>query len=224
VLQLCSPLCGLGACWVVCNLRVIAQHCCVLLVSAGFWPPVCSCGCGWFVLFCCRVIACASHAKSMLRSFSEKVTKLKTELVSVVEASVPVCVLFCDGVFFGTREVLDALVAVILKVEIDLVDSRSSCIFAIVLAGVVVPDMSISTLVSGKMRSMSNVSIFAISWSALVTMLRVLASHQASFECSIAPSVKNLLSFVTLITPPHRPVKKTRSPATTSHACWLLQG
>jgi len=90
-----------------------------------------------------------------------------------------------------------------------------------VSAGVVAPDMSISTFVSGKIKSVSKVRIFAISWSAFATMLRVLASHQASLDHSIAPSVKILWNFIVLIISHHNPVRNTSRPATTSLACWL---
>jgi len=59
----------------------------------------------------------------MLRSFSEKVTKLNTELVLVVEASEAFLGLLCLLLFLVA---LDALVVVVLNVEIDPVESRSS--------------------------------------------------------------------------------------------------
>ena len=125
-----------------------------------------------------------------LSSCSDKVAELKTESVSFVEEDAVVVLTF-RGLFLVALKFLDAVVR---KVEIDPVESKSSCSFAIVSAGVVAPDISISILVSGKIRSVSNVRIFAISWSALVITLSVVLSHQASLDLSIAPSVKNLLN------------------------------
>jgi len=79
--------------------------------------------------------------------------------------------------------------------------------------------MSISNLVSGKIRSVLYIKILAISWSALVTMHRVLVFHQASLAHSIVPSVKNLWNLAVLMVPSHNPIKNTRSLAITSLAC-----
>jgi len=104
----------------------------------------------------------------MLRLFSEKETKLNTKSVSVVEAS---------GAFWGLLHLLlflvalDAFVAVVLNVEIEPVKSRLSWIFTIVSARVVAPDMSISTFVSRKIKSVSKVRMFAISLT-IVTMTK----------------------------------------------------
>jgi len=68
-------------------------------------------------------MACASHASKILHSFSEKVTKLKTELVSVVAASLSLFVFACD-VFFCVA--CEALVITMWNVEIEPVDKRSS--------------------------------------------------------------------------------------------------
>jgi len=73
--------------------------------------------------------------------------------VSFVEEDAVVALPFLDLFLMA----LDVLVAVVQKVKIDLVESRSSCSFAIVSAGVVFPDISISIRVSRKMRSVSNV-------------------------------------------------------------------
>ncbi len=96
----------------------------------------------------------------MLKLFSENVTELNTKSVLVDEATE--AFLFFEHLllFFV---VLIAAVAAVQNVEIKPVNRRLSCIFAIISAGVVAPDMSSSTLVSGKIRSVSKVSIFAIS-------------------------------------------------------------
>jgi len=122
------------------------------------------------------------------------------------------------------RVLVVAVVAIDQKVEMDPVDSKSSWILAIVKARVDDPKISGSTLVSGKMKSVSYIKMFVIFWSALVAMHRASVSHHASFALSIALSVKNLCSFAVLIMPSHSPVKKTSNPATTSLACWLLLG
>ena len=181
-----------------------------------FWPLIGSFDEFFGGLFCCRVIACTRCASRMPRSFSENVTELNTELVLVDEASEAFLGLECLSRFFV---VCVAIVVAVWNVEIELVERRSSWIFAIISAGVVALDMSNSTLVSRKIRSMSKVRIFAISWLAFVTMQRVVASHQASFECSIMPSVKNLWNLSVLIVSHHRPVRKTSRPPTTLHAC-----
>jgi len=59
----------------------------------------------------------------MLRSFSEKVSELETESVSVIEALLPLFVFACDVLFLTAHE---ALVIVMQNVEIDPVDSRLS--------------------------------------------------------------------------------------------------
>jgi len=112
-----------------------------------FWPLVGSFDGFCSGLFCWRVIACASHASNMLRSFSEKVTKLNTKSVLVVEASETFLVLLGFLLFLVA---LDALLVVVQNVEIEPVDSRSSCIFAMVSAQIDAPDMSISKLLSRK--------------------------------------------------------------------------
>ncbi len=124
---------------------------------------------------------------------SEKVTKLITMLVLVLE-------LVDDFVGFDLimlfHIALDCLVAAIAndwKVEMEPVDNRSSWIFAIVLAGVVALDMSSSSLVLRKIRSVLYARMLDISWSAFVTMHSTSMSHQASCVHLIAPSVKNSL-------------------------------
>jgi len=119
------------------------------------------------------------------------------------------------------RVARDVLVAVVRNVEIELAERRSSWILAIVSAGVVAPDKSMIILVAGNIRSVSNVRIFSISWSAFVTMHRDVASHHASLDLSMAPSVKNLWNLLVDINPSHKPFRKTNKPATTSLACWL---
>jgi len=110
-----------------------------------FWPPV-----GSFVifcggLFCCRVIACANHTRSIPRSFLEKVTELNTESVSVVKVSVA-CLVWLHFLLFLVA--LVALVTVVLKVEMDPVERRSSCSFVMVSTGVIAPDISSSNFIS----------------------------------------------------------------------------
>jgi len=116
----------------------------------------------------------------MLRSFSEKVTKLNTELVLVVEVSEAIFVLVHFSLFLVAHEVH---VIVVLNVEIKPVDNKSSCIFAIVSAGVVAPDIPSSSLVSGKIRSVSKVRMFAISWLAL--LLHLMSWHPTRHPLSI---------------------------------------
>jgi len=157
-------------------------------------------------------------------SLSEKVTKLITVSVSVLEWLADLVgdlvMLFCIA--------LDCLVASVAddwKVEMEPVDNRLSWIFVIVSAGVVAPDMSSSSLVLGKIRSVLYARMLVISWSAFITTMHsVSVSHQASHAHSIAPSVKNLWNLAVLIVPSHSPIRKTRSPAMTSHACWLQLG
>jgi len=93
-------------------------------------------------------------------------------------------VLFCVA--------LDIFVTVVWKVEIKLADNRSSCILAIVLAGVVALDKSIIIFVARNIISVLKVNIFSISWSAAVMTHSDAASHHASLDLSMAPSIKNL--------------------------------
>ncbi len=86
----------------------------------------------------------------------------------------------------------DVLVAAVRNVEIELADKRSSWILAIILAGVIAPDKSMIILVAGNMRLVSNIRMYSISWSTFVTTHKDVASHHASHNLSMAPSVKNL--------------------------------
>jgi len=56
------------------------------------WPIVGPFALVWLLLCCCRVIACMSWTSKRLRLFSEKVAKLKTGFVLVVEGAVIVLV------------------------------------------------------------------------------------------------------------------------------------
>jgi len=84
---------------------------------------------------------------------SDRVSKLMTKSVSMVEVVFDLIGFKCIVLFCIARVCLVADVAVDLKVEMELVKSKLSWILAIVTTGVEAPDMSSSTLVSGKMRS-----------------------------------------------------------------------
>ncbi len=174
-----------------------------------------------FSNWCCTFMACMRQSRRNDRSFSEKVPVLKTKSVSdiavlMVGSNWSLFVLLCMA--------LEVLVAAIQKVEIELADNKSSWILAIVSAGVVAPDKSIIIFVAGNIKSVSKDSILSISWSAFVTTHKVLSSHQASHEHSIAPSLKNLWNFLVGMMPSHKPLRNTKRPATTSRACWLRLG
>jgi len=119
---------------------------------------------------------------------------------------------------------VEADVTVDLNVEINPVDNKLSWILAIIDAGVMDPDISNSSLVSGNIKSVLYVSMFVISRSAFIATHKDFVSHHASWVRSIAPSVKNLWNFVVLIVPSQSPVKNTNKPATTSLACWPWLG
>jgi len=206
----------------VCGMRLLFVVSVEVVSLVGLWSMVCWVrlkGCHlvvcWFIFccwcFCLWLALCGRFGCALLILLSEKVAKLKTKSVSVVEDAVVVLFLI----------VQDILVAIVQKVEIDPIDRRSSCIFTIVSASIVAPDMSISTQVLGKIRSVSDIKMFAISWSAFVMTLNVVESHQASLDHSIMPSLKNLLNLRVLIVPCHNPLRNTNNPTATSHACWL---
>jgi len=129
--------------------RIVSQAAVDYLWLLVFWPPVCSFWLVWLLLCCGAAIACINLAIRRLRSHSEKVAKLKAKSVLVVEEVTVVPVFIFLMLFLGAW---DVFVAVVWKVEIDPVKKRLSCIFAIVSAGVVAPGISISTLVSGKIK------------------------------------------------------------------------
>jgi len=98
-----------------------------------FWPLV---GSLWWVgllLCCCTDIACVNCTIKKLRALSENVAKLSIESVLVVEEATVMPGFAFLALFLGVQ---DVLVAVVLKVDID-PDSKSSCIFVIMSAGVV---------------------------------------------------------------------------------------
>jgi len=124
---------------------------------------------------------------------SERVTELVNDSESV--AFVLALIVFGRALLHLIACVLVvAVVAVDRKVEMEPVKSKSSWILVIVEAGVDNPKISSSTLVSGKMRSVSYVKMFVISWSAFVATHRASVSHHASFALSIAPSVKTYVA------------------------------
>jgi len=123
---------------------------------------------------------------------SDKVTKLIAKSVLVVGVALDFNVFAWEVLFQVAQACLIAAVAIDLNVDIDLVDNKSFCIVAMVLASVVAPTRSRSNLVSGNMRSILYIRMLAISWLALVMTHKVSVTHQASCVHSIAPSVKNL--------------------------------
>jgi len=86
---------------------------------------------------------------------SDRVTKLITESVSVVAVAFDLVVLVLEELFLVAQDCFIVVVAVDQNVKIEPVDSRLSCIFAMVSAGVFAPTISKSNCVSGKMRSVS---------------------------------------------------------------------
>jgi len=84
---------------------------------------------------------------------SDRVTKLMMESVLVVAVVFDFGVLVLEELFLVTQVCFIVAVAVDWNVEIEPVDSRLSCIFAMVSAGVFTPTISKSSCVSGKMRS-----------------------------------------------------------------------
>jgi len=86
---------------------------------------------------------------------TDRVTKLMTESVSVVAVAFDLGCLFLEELFRVAWDCFVVTVAVDRNVEIEPVDKRPSCIFAMVSAGVFAPTKSRSNCVSGKMRSVS---------------------------------------------------------------------
>jgi len=86
---------------------------------------------------------------------SDRDTELVTKSVSVVAVAFDLGVLVLEELFLVAQVCFVVAVAVDQNVKIEPVDSRSSCIFMMVSAGVFAPTISKSNCVSGKMRSVS---------------------------------------------------------------------
>jgi len=86
---------------------------------------------------------------------SDKVTKLITKSVSVVAVALDFGIFAQEVLFWVAWVCFIVAVAVDLNVDINPVDNKSSCIFAMVLASVVAPTISRSNLVYGDIRSVS---------------------------------------------------------------------
>ncbi len=141
----CCLLVTLGKAWGSAP-RVLLAH----LWLPAFWPLVCS---FCFVLLFCMFMACISPNSRVWMLPSDKVTKLITESVLVDAVAFDFVVFAREVLFLAAWVCFIVVVAMDLNVDIDPVDNRSSCIFAMVLASVFAPAISRSSLVSGKMRS-----------------------------------------------------------------------
>jgi len=99
---------------------------------------------------------------------SDKVTQLVTESVSVAVFAFGFVVFECIVLHLIAHVLVVADIANEWKVEIDMVNNKSSWIIAIMDAGVEAPNISNSTLVSGKIRSVLYINKLVISWSAFI--------------------------------------------------------
>jgi len=136
-------------------------------------------------------------------SFSEKADVLsivaESELANELDEGILILVLVL-------RVACDGVVPVVLNVDTELVNIRSlwtgcvdwACVF---------PGTLRRTILSMKIRSVSTLSMAAISSSAWVITHFCLGSHQASFARSITVSVKNLLNFCSSMIPCHNPLR-----------------